>query len=600
MKQAPRESGLTSIWSFFTREFDEPTKEAMQMTAETPTAGAASHQEGNWHAINWQAVNQEVKRLQVRIVKAQQQGKWGKVKALQHLLTHSFSGKALAVKRVTENQGKRTPGVDGEIWKTPQKKAEAVETLTQRGYHPRPLRRIYIPKSNGGKRPLSIPVMYDRAMQALYLLALDPIAETLADPNSYGFRKERSPADAIDQCHTVLSNRAGAEWILEGDIKACFDKISHTWLETHIPMDKNILRKWLKAGFIEKRVLKPTEEGTPQGGICSPVIANLTLDGLEAKLREKYPKASNASRKAKANLVRFADDFIITGSSKELLENEIKPLVEQFMKERGLELSQEKTHITHITTGFDFLGQNIRKYKDGKVLVKPSKKNVKAFLTKVRKLIKENAQATAGNLIVQLNPIIRGWANYHRHISSKQTFVEVDDAIFRTLWRWAKRRHPNKSGKWVKDKYFHSIEQRNWVFCGQVEEQDGTTRSVQLFYAHTVPIERHTKIKADANPYDPTWEMYFEERLGVKMVHNLKGKRQLIYLWKEQNGLCPVCHQKITKLTGWNNHHIVRRVDGGADRQENRVLLHPNCHRQVHSQGLSVVKPRPARGVRKA
>jgi group II intron reverse transcriptase/maturase len=256
----------------------------MQMAAENQSAGAASHQERGWHAIHWQAANQEVKRLQVRIVKAQQQGKWGKVKALQHLLTHSFSGKALAVKRVTENQGKRTPGVDGEIWKTPQKKAEAIETLTQRGYHPQPLRRIYIPKSNGSKRPLSIPTMKDRAMQALYLLALDPIAEIQADPNSYGFRKERSTADAIDQCHTVLSNRAGAEWILEGDIKACFDKISHTWLEAHIPMEKSILQKWLKAGFIEKRVLKPTEEGTPQGGICSPVIANLALDGLEAKL----------------------------------------------------------------------------------------------------------------------------------------------------------------------------------------------------------------------------------------------------------------------------------------------------------------------------
>ncbi len=596
MKQTPHASGLTSIWSFMTREFDQPTKEAMQMAAELQSAGAASHQERGWHAINWQTANQEVKRLQVRIVKAQQQGKWGRVKALQHLLTHSFSGKALAVKRVTENQGKRTPGVDGEIWKTPQKKAEAIETLTQRGYHPRPLRRIYIPKSNGSQRPLSIPTMKDRAMQALYLLALDPIAEILADPNSYGFRKERSTADAIDQCHTVLSNRAGAEWILEGDIKACFDKISHAWLEAYIPMEKSILRKWLKAGFIEKRVLKPTEEGTPQGGICSPVIANLALDGLEAKLREKYPKASNASRKAKANLVRFADDFIITGSSKELLEKEIKPLVEQFMKERGLGLSQEKTHITHITTGFDFLGQNIRKYQDGKVLVKPSKMNVKNFLAKLRKLIKENAQATAGNLIMQLNPKIRGWANYHRHVSSKQTFVKVDDAIFRALWQWAKRRHPKKPGRWVKDKYFHSIGQRNWVFCGEIEEPDGTTRNVQLFYAHTVPIERHTKIKGDANPYDPAWEMYFEERLGVKMVHNLKGKRQLIYLWKEQNGLCPVCHQKITKLTGWNNHHIVRRVDGGADRRENRVLLHPNCHRQVHSQGLSVVKPRPAKG----
>src|SRR5438128_3419035 len=328
----------------------------MQMTAEMQAAGAASHDEMGWHAIHWQAVNQEVRRLQVRIVKAQQQGKWGKVKALQHLLTHSFSGKALAVKRVTENQGKRTSGVDGEIWKTPQKKAEAIETLTQRGYHPRALRRIDIPKSNGSQRPLSIPPMKDRARQALYLLALDPIAEILADPNSYGFRKEREPADAIDQCHTVLSNRAGAEWILEGDVKACFDHISHARLEAYIPMEKSILRKWLKTGVIDKRVLKPTEEGTPQGGISSPVRANLALDGLEAKLRENYPKASNASRKAKANLVRCADDFIITGSSTEVLEQEIKPLVEQFMKERGLELYQEKTHSTHMTTGCHFLG----------------------------------------------------------------------------------------------------------------------------------------------------------------------------------------------------------------------------------------------------
>jgi RNA-directed DNA polymerase len=224
MKQALRESELTSVWSFITREFDQPTKEAMQMAAERQSAGAASHQQRDWPTINWQAVKQEVRRLQVRIVKAQQQGKWGKVKALQHLLTHSFSGKALAVRRVTENQGKRTSGVDGETWKTPEKKAAAIETLRQRGYRPRPLRRIYIPKSNGGKRPLSIPTMKDRAMQALYLLALDPIAEVRADPNSYGFRRERSPADAIGQCHTVLSNRAGAQWILEGDIKACFDK----------------------------------------------------------------------------------------------------------------------------------------------------------------------------------------------------------------------------------------------------------------------------------------------------------------------------------------------------------------------------------------
>lgn len=355
----------------------------------------------------------------------------------------------------------------------------------------------------------------------------------------------------------------------------------------------------MKAGFIEKTILKPTEEGTPQGGIISPVLANFALDGLEKKLREKYPKASTLSRKAKANLVRYADDFIITGSSKELLEKEVKPLVEQFMHERGLELSEEKTKITHIDDGFNFLGQNVRKY-NGKVIVKPSTKNVAAFLNKVREIIKSQAQATAGNLVAQLNPIIRGWANYHRHVSSKRTFVKIDHAIFQTLWRWAVRRHPKKPKRWVKDKYFHTSERQKWIFCGDMVGKEGKLYQVQLLKASSVAIIRHTKIKGEANPYDPTWEIYFEERLGVKMVNDLKGRRQLLYLWKQQEGQCPLCRQKITKLTGWNNHHIVRKTDGGSDKADNRVLLHPNCHRKVDSQKLSVAKPRSERNVRKA
>jgi RNA-directed DNA polymerase len=552
------------------------------------TAGAVSNATMNWHDIEWEKVHRNVRRLQARIVKATQEGRWGKVKALQRLLTRSFSGKALAVKRVTENRGKNTPGVDGEIWDTPAKKMKAVHELQQRGYRPQTLRRTYIPKSSGKMRPLGIPTMKDRAMQALYLVALDPIAETQADPNSYGFRKKRCQADAIAQCFTVLSRKDRARWILEGDIKSCFDNISHEWLLENIPMERNILRRWLKAGYMEQHVLHPTEEGTPQGGIISPVLANMALDGLEKYLREHLPQYQKGQR-VKVNLVRFADDFIITGYARAFLESVVKPLVERFFRERGLELSPEKTVITHIEEGFDFLGQNIRKY-NGKLLIKPSLKSIQMLVRKIRNIVKANLQAKAENLIRLLNPIIRGWVQYHRHVVSKAVFSTIDHFIFKILWRWARRRHPNKSAHWVKDKYFRSHKGRNWIFFG---EGDRSSKwEAWLYTAARTSIRRHVKIRGEANPYDPAWEVYFEKRLGVKMKENLSGRRKLLYLWKEQNGICPVCNQKITELTGWHNHHIVWRSKGGSDKAENRVLLHPNCHRQVHNRGITVGKPR--------
>jgi group II intron reverse transcriptase/maturase len=288
--------------------------------------------------------------------------------------------------------------------------------------------------------------MRGRAMQALYLLALDPIAETQADPNSYGFRTPRAPADAIEQGFNALAKKASPQWVQEGDIRACFDEFSHNWLWAHIPMDKAILSKWLKAGYMEGNVLHPTEAGTPQGGIGSPVIANLALDGLEARLRTAFPRDVWNGRQQvcpKVNFIRLADDFVITGATKELLEDEVKPWVEAFLKERGLPLSAEKTVIMHLADGFDFLGQNIRKY-NGKLRIKPSAKSIKTVLRKVRTVIKDNKSAAAGSLICQLNPVIRGWAMYHRHALSAKVFQSVDDAIFQALWRWAKRRHPNK------------------------------------------------------------------------------------------------------------------------------------------------------------
>ena len=554
------------------------------------TAGAISDEEMGWHDIDWEKVYRNVRRQQVRIVKAIQEGRWGKVQSLQHLLTRSFSGRALAVKRVTENKGKNTPGVDGEIWNTPKQKMQAVHELRVTGYRPQPLRRVYIPKSNHQKRPLGIPCMKDRAMQALFLLALDPVAETLADPNSYGFRKERCPADAIEQCFIILGNQHSAEWILEGDIRACFDNISHEWLLENIPMERTILEKWLKAGYMEEHLLFPTEAGTPQGGIASPVLANMTLDGLERFLRERLPKRWEGQR-IKVNLVRFADDFIITGHSQVFLLMVVKPLVEEFFRERGLELSQEKTIITHIQDGFDFLGQNVRKYGN-KLLIKPAQKSIRKLMEKVNQIVKSHPQAKAENLIRLLNPIIRGWVQYHRHVVSKVIFGAIDHCILKILWQWATRRHPHKNAQWVRQKYFCSINGNNWVFFGNATGKTRKQRRALLYSAAQTPIQRHIKIRGEANPYDPAWEVYLEQRLGTKMNATLAGKRKLLYLWKKQNGLCPVCNLKITPQTGWHNHHLVKRSKGGSDKAENRVLLHPNCHRQVHDRRSSVGKLR--------
>lgn len=554
------------------------------MTELIKNSGATSHLTGDWHGIDWAKINKEVCRLQTRIVKATQEEKWGKVKSLQRILTTSFSAKAMAVRRVTENRGKRTPGIDGKTWSTPDSKWKAIQNLGRKGYNPKPLKRVYIEKANGKLRPLGIPTMKDRAMQALYLMGLDPIAETQADRNSYGFRSKRSTADAIAQCFTILSRKNCPRWILEADIKGCFDNISHQWLIDNIPTDKKILEKWLKSGFVDEEILHKTTEGTPQGGIISPVLANMALDGLEKAITDKFPKTGKGCREGRKqclNLVRYADDFIITGHSKEILESEILPLIRDFLKQRGLELSEEKTKITNIDEGFDFLGFNLRKY-NGKLLIKPAKKSIISFLKEARTVLKENKSAPAGHIIVTLNRKIRGWANYYQHVVSKDTFKKVDHMIFKAIWQWCKRRHPMKNITWIKNKYYPSTPSREWEFQGTVKDRRGNNVPISLVRAADTKIKRHIKISAEANPYDSTFEQYFEKRNMTLWKANRKGK--LVRLFERQEGKCAYCGVPIDFFDLWEIHHIQRVIDKGNDRMSNLCVVHFMCHKTIHSK----------------
>lgn len=360
-----------------------------------------------WEDINFRLAEKRVKKLQKRIANTWKLGERDKAMSLQHTLIHSVYAKALAVKTVTSKKGKYTPGVDGVLWLTPEDKWQAVQSLNRRGYRPRPLKRIYISKPDGTKRPLSIPTMKDRAMQTLYKMALEPVAEVTADHNSYGFRPARCTRDAIIKCAEALSTNPSPEWILEADIQACFDNISHDWVMKHIPMDPSILKKMLKSSYLHKHRLYPVEKGLPQGGCLSPVICNMVLDGLEKELYNQF--------QSKVQFIRYADDFIMIGTSRNELAKMVVPAANAFLSQRGLNLANEKTGIVHIKEGFDFLGWNVYRNQDG-IQIRPSRKNIEAILNKLEKLFSKDTYKSSDELLKILYPILAGWVNYHRDI----------------------------------------------------------------------------------------------------------------------------------------------------------------------------------------
>jgi RNA-directed DNA polymerase len=543
-----------------------------------------------WHRMNWAMCHRRVRSLQRRIVQAVQAGAWRKVKRLSYLLAHSFAARALAVKRVTENTGKKTPGVDGDLWDTPEKKAHAVERIERwQRYRPMPLKRIYIPKKNGKRRPLSIPAMVDRARQALYLQALQPIAETLADPNSSGFRPKRRCADAIDQCFNILRQKTSATWVLEGDIQGFFDNIAFSWLEAHLPMHKCVLSKWLRSGFMDHGALYPTTAGVPQGGIISPVVSNLVLEGLEAVVHG----GTWHRRVHNINDVRWADDCIVTANSRQVLEETVLPRITAFLAERGLRLSTEKTVMTPITDGFDFLGQTLRKHaringKPAKLQITPSTASFQSIKTQVKALCKQAIGATPARLIDRLNPVLRGWANYHRHVICAETFAKLDSFVWRRLYRWAKHRHSEKTGRWITKRYFPHQAGESWRFT------DPTSGKQIIRVQEAVQPQRHIKIKGDANPFDPQWEAYFQYHDRQRALRTTSAFRAKVL--NQQEGQCPTCRQVLQSGENLALHH--RDGNHQNNRRANLVLLHPNCHRQVHYAPESkTATSRPVRGV---
>ena len=548
------------------------------MNGNTSTAGCKSPErlpdtaalEHQWKTIDWKKAEAEVNRLQARIAKATQEKKWNTVKRLQYLLTHSYHAKALAVRKVTTNKGKNTPGIDRELWSTPASKMRGVLTLTDKGYKAKPLRRVFIEKKGKkAKRPLGIPCMYDRAMQALYALALDPVSETTADGKSFGFRKGRCAQDACEYTFTALSRKVSPQWVLEGDIKGCFDHISHDWLIEHIPMDKSVLKQFLKAGFIFQDELFPTDEGTPQGGVISPILANMTLDGMQKALSDRFHtnrqgKVSLQYKNAhKVNLVRYADDFIVTAATREIAE-EAKELIRDFLQTRGLELSEEKTVITHIDDGFDMLGWTFRKFK-GKLIIKPSKKALKAIKTALHETILGRGKAwKQEDLIKKLNQQIRGWANYHQSVCASEAFTHIDYVLYELLWRWAKRRHPQKSRGWIASNYWHSEQSKNWVF---------STENSELLCLSHIPIVRHTKIRMEANPYFDT--QYFNDRKFQHGMKRLSGRFKQV--WKNQKGCCYHCGLPMDISDEREIFFKVSKAMGGKDEVRNMAYVHKYC-----------------------
>ena len=428
----------------------------------------------DWNRIDWKKVSADVKKLQTRIAKAQKEGRYGKARALQWMLTHSFSAKALAVKQATENPEGRIPVHDPAQWTDSKSKTEAISSLRRRGYRPSPLLRACFQKSDGNFRKFRIPTMKDRAMQALYGFAMEPVAEVMRNTDASA---ARNPQDAAIRCAKLFAQHGGATWVLKGSVQIRPNAAFHAWMENHIPMDKQMLRKFLKYDHTGAGRIFPT---------------SMVLDGLEPFLQHCFRRRRKNSGAVLGDVrvIRCEKDFLIASNSREFLETQAKPLAEAFVAERGATLSPDKTAIFNLQDGFDFLGFHLRRYPTGKFFLQPSKDSRKAFLGRIREIVRHSKASTQQELIARLNPIIRQWAAYYAGNASQRAFSTADHQILQCLWRWAKRRHPNKGGRWIYDRYFHTVNGRAWCFAAPLRSPESTDEWDYFLLERTVRCAR--------------------------------------------------------------------------------------------------------------
>jgi RNA-directed DNA polymerase len=536
-----------------------------------------------WNETDWSRAEKVVRNLRQRIYRAARKGDHRRVRSLQRLMLRSEANRALSVRRVSQtNAGRNTPGVDRVVVKTPAARAALVEHLARhQPWKASPVRRVYIPKTNGKRRPLGIPTIADRAMQAVVKNALEPEWEARFEPCSYGFRPGRSCHDAIGRIYSLSRPNKRKKWVVDADIRGAFDNIRHETITDAIKgfPARELVRQWLKAGCMEDGAFHESEAGTPQGGVISPLLANIAFHGMEGAVGVRYNRQNVI--KGKRALVRYADDLVIFAESREDAET-AREEIAAWLAQRGLALSEDKTRIVHLSDGFDFLGFNVRHHpapktsRSGwKLLIKPSKEATAKFRRRLKAEWIALRGHNVGRVLKVLNPILRGWANYYRHVVSKATFGVLDHWMFRRSTRWIRLNHPDKPWKWAKLRYFGRLARDRgdqWVF--------GDTRTgAYLGKLAWTPIERHALVPYDASPDDAALRDYWANRRLTGLAALPPWQRKLA---RRQDGKCPVCHGHLMNGEDLHVHHRVRREDGGADDPENLRLVHLYCHHKIH------------------